>query len=51
MMKKIDSLEELKEIQLDILVALHRFCVEHGIKYSLAAGSLIGAVRHKGFIP
>lgn len=51
MMRKIDSLEELKEIQLNILVALHRFCVEHGIKYSLAAGSLIGAVRHKGFIP
>ena len=50
-MKRIESIEELKEIQLDLLLALHQFCCEHGINYSLAAGSLIGAVRHKGFIP
>lgn len=50
-MRKIESVDELKKIQLDILISFHEFCVEHNIKYSLAAGSLIGAVRHKGFIP
>ncbi len=50
-MKRIETVEELKKIQLDILLSFHQFCVENDIKYSLAAGSLIGAVRHKGFIP
>lgn len=36
---------------LDTLVAFDRFCTEEGIKYSLAAGTLLGAVRHKGYIP
>lgn len=50
-MRKIEKLEELKKIQLDILMSLHGFCMSHNIQYSLAAGTLIGAVRHKGFIP
>lgn len=50
-MRKIESLEELKLIQLDLLLQFHQFCCVHSIKYSLAAGTLIGAVRHKGFIP
>lgn len=50
-MRKITSLAELKKIQLDILLNFHQFCENNNIKYSLAAGSLIGAVRHKGFIP
>lgn len=36
---------------LDILMVIHRMCEEHGLRYYLADGSLIGAVRHKGFIP
>ena len=36
---------------LDILMAIHEMCVAHGLKYYLVDGSLIGAVRHKGFIP
>lgn len=50
-MRKIESVDELKKIQLGILVSFHQFCSDNNIKYSLAAGSLIGAVRHKGFIP
>lgn len=50
-MRKIESVDELKQIQLDILLAFDKFCEENNIKYSLAAGSLIGAIRHKGFIP
>lgn len=50
-MRIIDTIEELKTIQLDVLLAFHQFCIDNNLKYSLAAGSLIGAVRHKGFIP
>ena len=49
-MKEI-QLDELKLIQLDILQALHDFCSENNIKYSLGCGTMLGAVRHKGYIP
>ena len=42
---------ELRQIQIDILDAFHAFCHKHGVQYSLAYGTLLGAVRHKGFIP
>lgn len=45
------SSEQLKEIQLNILREVHSFCEENGIKYFLTYGTLIGAIRHKGYIP
>lgn len=42
---------ELQLFSLEILKDVHNFCVKENIKYSLAYGTLIGAVRHKGFIP
>lgn len=42
---------ELKEIELDILSFIHDFCQKHHLKYWIAFGTLLGAVRHKGFIP
>lgn len=45
------EIEDLKKIQLDILRSVDDFCVKHDIKYSICGGSLIGAIRHKGFIP
>ena len=36
---------------LDILKAFANFCDEHGLTYFLDAGTLLGAVRHHGFIP
>lgn len=48
--KKI-NLEELKKISLDILINVADFCEENGISYYLACGTLLGAIRHKGFIP
>lgn len=43
--------DEIKSIQLDILCAVDEFCEKHNIRYSLAYGTLIGAIRHKGYIP
>lgn len=43
--------QDIQSISLDILDDVHQFCMEHGIRYSLAYGTLIGAIRHKGFIP
>ena len=45
------SLHEIQEIELQLLMQFHQICQEQGLRYSLCAGSLIGAVRHKGFIP
>lgn len=42
---------ELKQIQFDVLKQVHKFCKENGIRYYLAYGTLLGAVRHKGYIP
>lgn len=49
-MKEI-SPDDLKKIQLEILIRIHEFCISNEINYSLSSGSLIGAVRHKGYIP
>ena len=50
-MRRFIEIEELKDICLDILSAVHTFCEENHIMYSLSCGSLIGAIRHQGYIP
>lgn len=45
------DLEQVRLIQLDVLSAVHQFCCENDIRYSLACGTLLGAKRHKGYIP
>ena len=49
-MKKL-SHKEIQERLLNILLDVDAFCSKEGIRYSLAYGTLLGAVRHKGFIP
>ena len=43
--------EEIRRIQLGILDAFHAYCARVGLHYTLAYGTLLGAVRHGGYIP
>lgn len=43
--------EELKKLQMKILLEIRRICNKHNIQYFLDAGTMLGAVRHKGYIP
>ena len=45
------TLQEIQSVSLDMMKDIHAFCVKNNIRYTLAYGSLIGAIRHKGFIP
>lgn len=45
------NLEELHTIQIGILNAFDKFCRQNNIDYSIGAGTMLGAVRHGGFIP
>ena len=45
------SLQENQKIAVGILDAVSKVCDEQGYRYYLVFGTLIGAVRHKGFIP
>lgn len=49
-MKRLTN-SEIKNMELNILLVFHDFCMKHHLRYSLAGGTLLGAVRHKGFIP
>lgn len=50
-MTPITDIHELRTLQMGILDSVHHFCEEHGLRYFLSSGTLIGAVRHKGYIP
>ena len=45
------KLDKIKKVELEILKYIKDFCEEREISYWLHAGTLLGAVRHKGFIP
>ena len=45
------EIEQLWVTEQEILDVIDRICAENGLRYSLAYGTLIGAMRHKGFIP
>lgn len=49
-MRKLE-ISEIKKYSLEVLRAIRAVCEEHGLSYSLTGGTLIGAVRHQGFIP
>lgn len=47
----MEALTEHKRIMLEMLMKLDQICKKHSIPYMLFAGSMLGAVRHRGFIP
>lgn len=50
-MERLITGKDLKEVILHTLLRFDNFCREHNIKYSIAYGTALGAIRHKGFIP
>ena len=45
------TLDEVRQIEVRILGAYIKFCEENGLRYFMAGGSLIGAVRNQGYVP
>ena len=50
-MRPITDINELRALQMRILDYVHHYCMDHGLRYFLSCGTLIGAVRHGGYIP
>ena len=46
-----EDLRQAQKIMLYIMKKIHEVCVKHNIKYWLDYGTLLGAIRHDGFIP
>ncbi len=47
----LGKLDKVQKILLGYLLEIDRICKKHDIKYFLAGGTLLGAIRHHGFIP
>lgn len=45
------DLRRVQLIQLDMMLEIDRICRKYDLKYNIAFGTLLGAVRHKGFVP
>ena len=45
------TLKETQQVYLELLEEFDKVCIEHGLRYDLCGGSMLGAVRHGGYIP
>ena len=43
--------DDIRALQLEMMDEIDAFCRANGIRYALAFGTMLGAIRHKGFIP
>jgi lipopolysaccharide cholinephosphotransferase len=50
-MEESNTIQMVQKAELEMLIEMNRICKENGLTYYLAYGTLLGAVRHKGFIP
>ena len=50
-MKQVTDIKTIQKLALKIFVLFDEFCKEYNIEYFMAYGTLIGTIRHKGFIP
>lgn len=50
-MKEKMDVDEVRDIQISILDYFHEYCEKNQLRYSLCGGTLLGAVRHSGYIP
>lgn len=50
-MEKKYTLKEMHEVFLSMMEEFHDFCVSHNLTYYMVGGTLLGAIREKGFIP
>ena len=48
---RMKEIIDIRKYQIDTLQFVHDFCEENGIKYFIAGGTLLGAIRHGGYIP
>jgi len=50
-MNELMSTKEIHNLELEMLIEMDMICKKYNLNYYLAYGTLLGAVRHKGFIP
>ena len=50
-MRKLLTLEDIHEREKTMVYMFHDLCKQHGLRYYLCGGTLLGAVRHQDFIP
>ncbi len=50
-MRQITDVAELRELQMQVLDAIDAYCHDNNLTYFISSGTLLGAVRHGGYIP
>lgn len=48
---QVTDIKVMQKLLLQLMIKFHEVCEKHGLIYNLCGGTLLGAVRHKGFIP
>nr|MBD5376419.1 LicD family protein [Bacteroides sp.] len=51
MTERLLTIKEVRELQMQIMDDIHNYCSAHNLHYTLTSGTMIGAMRHKGYIP